>query len=202
MLKFPFGKQPSPEIRDKSDISCLGLNLEVPEESELPTQPIKSSQPLPPIELSPDVNLQAKSFILTVSGGELEQTYVDERFEKVETIKRGRGLAIFTPLHHDKNYDVGFLIESIPSKDRTPMYQFLSNYLNPGKAPEPYDVSIDTIQNDGDILHRIKYTNCDAVDFSWYMQDANFFYQFSNTKQQEIRERYINYCEGLRIEFP
>jgi hypothetical protein len=202
MLRFPFGNQPSPEIRDKSDISCLGINLEVPDDEELPKQPIRAAQSQLSTEITPDINNQAKSFILTVSGGELGQTYVDDSFQKVETIKRGRGPDMLTPLHHDKIYDVGFVIESIPTKDRMPLYEFLSDYVNPGKAPEPYDVSIDTVLDDGTILHRVKYTNCDAVDFSWYVQDANFFYQFSNAQQQEIRERYINYCEGIKIEFP
>ena len=74
--------------------------------------------------------------------------------------------------------------------------------MNPGKAPEPYDASIDTILDDDTVLHRIQYTNCDAVDFSWYLQDATFLYQFSNEQQEEIREKYINYCEGIRVEFP
>lgn len=193
-LKFPFGTQPTSEIRDKSDISCIGINLEVPNEKQLPKQPIGD----PKSTFATDVS-QAKSFILTVSGGELGQTIVDDSIEKIETIKRGRGL---TPLHHDKKYDFGFLTEAIPTEDRNIKYEFLSQYTNPGKDPEPFDVSIDIILENDEILHQIHYTNCDAVDFSWYLQEATFFYQFSNEQSPEIRERYINYCEGVKIEFP
>jgi hypothetical protein len=201
MLKFPFGEKPAAEIRDKSDISCIGLNLEVPEKWELSRSPIRALQSIQKqTETTSDTINQAKSFVLTVSGGELSKVYVDESIQKVETITRDRGP--LTPLHHAKQYDFGFLMESIPTKDRVITYEFLAQYVNLGKDPEPFDVSIDTILDDGSILHRIQYTNCDAVDFSWYLQDANFLYQFSNEQRQEIRERYINYCEGIKIEFP
>lgn len=193
-LKFPLGLRPISEIKDKIDIGCIGINLEVPKDNELDKQPIRDPKSSIAIDSS-----QAKSFILTVSGGELDQTFVDDSIEKIETIKRGRVLA---PLHHDKKYDFGFLTESIPSEDRNVKYEFLSRYVNPGKSLEPFDVSIDTVLNDGKILHRLHYTNCDAVDFSWYLQEATFFYQFSNEQRPEIRERYINYCEGFKIEFP
>jgi len=201
LLKFPFGSNPASEIRDKSDIACLGINLEVPGSGEIPKKPIRDAQSIiEQAEITQDENNKAKSFVLTFSGGELERTYVDDGFQKVETIKRDKGP--LTPLHHDKQYDFGFLTESIPTKDRVSAYEFYSRYVNPGKAPEPYDVSIDTILEDNTVLHRIQYTNCDAADFSWYLQDATFLYQFSNEKQQEIREKYIHYCEGIRIEFP
>ena len=193
-LKFPLGTQPISEIKDKIDISCIGINLQVPNDEQFPKQPIRDPKSL----LATDAK-QAKSFILSVSGGELDQTFVDDSIDKIETIKRSMGL---TPLHHDKKYDFGFLTESIPSEDRNVKYEFLSRYINPGKTPEPFDVSIDTVLDDNKILHRLYYTNCDAVDFSWYLQEATFFYQFSNEQRPEIRERYINYCEGFKIEFP
>ena len=123
LLRFPFGNKPASEIRDKSDISCLGINLEVPSSEKIPKTPIRDAQSiLEQAEITPDENNQAKSFVLTFSGGELERTFVDDGFQKVETIKRGKGP--LTPLHHDNQYDFGFLTESIPTKDRLSMYEF------------------------------------------------------------------------------
>ena len=204
-LKFPFSGQQGPEIRDKSDITCIGINLDVPRDGELDKQPIMDIKSMKPQEetdtsLIYDANNRAQSFIVTVFGGELEDAYTSDKFQKVETIIRDRGP--LTPMHHDKQYSFGFLVESLPSQEKSDMYEFLSRYVNPGKAPEPFDVNIDTVTGDGTTLHTIKYTNCEAVDFSWYLQDYNFIYQFSQQQQQEIREKYIFYCTGIRLNFP
>ena len=79
------------------------------------------------------------------------------------------------------------------------MYEFLSRYVNPVKEPEPFDVAIDTVLGNGEILHRLQYTKCSAIDFAWYLQEANWVYQFSGKQQEEIRERYILYCIGFKM---
>lgn len=54
-----------------------------------------------------------------------------------------------TPLHHDKQYNTGFYIESTPDKNRTEYYDFLARYVNPGKQPEPIDVDVEVMTGDG-----------------------------------------------------
>jgi len=202
-LRFPFAGEQAPEIRDKSDIACNGLNLEVPRDGELAKYPI-IAHPVLPEEFDTnsilDDNSTAQDFTVIISGGELENIHIDKGFQKFETITRDRGP--LTPLHHAKQYDYGFILESLPNKDRINAYKFLSKYINPGKEPEPFDVKIDTITGDGTTLHTLKYTNCEAVDFAWYLQDYNFIYQFSQKQLQEIREKYVFYCEGFGIDFP
>lgn len=202
ILRFPFAGEQAPEIRDKSDIACLGLNLQVPRDSELEKYPIKAPAVLEELDVNSALvdNNTAQVFTVTILGGELRNIYISEGFQKFETITRDRGS--LTPSHHAKQYDFGFILESLPNKDRINAYKFLSKYINPGKAPEPFDVKIDTITGDGTTLHTLKYTNCEAVDFAWYLQDYNFIYQFSQKEQQEIREKYVFYCEGFRIDFP
>jgi len=193
----------SPQIRDKSDIACNGLNLEVPRDNELEKYPIIAHAALPEefgTNSILDYNSTAQAFTAIISGGELENIYIEEGFQKFETIRRDSGE--FTPLHYAKQYDFGFILESLPNKDRINAYKFLSKYINPGKAPEPFDVKIDTTTGDGTTLHTLKYTNCEAVDFAWYLQDYNFIYQFSQKEQQEIREKFVFYCEGFGIDFP
>jgi len=203
ILRFPFAGDQAPEIRDKSDITCNGLNLEVPRDDELEKYPIIAHAVLTEefdTNSILDDNSTAQTFTAIISGGELENIYISEGFQKFETITRDRGP--LTPLNHAKQYDFGFILESLPNKDRINAYKFLSKYINPGKAPEPFDVKIDTTTGDGTTLHTLKYTNCEAVDFAWYLQDYNFIYQFSQKEQQEIREKFVFYCEGFRIDFP
>ncbi len=204
ILSFPFSGEKSPEIRDKTDLRCNGLNLDVPYEKELEKAPIKDPTYFDKPNLSkyspPKRIDSANSYLVKIFGGELREIFSTESIQKFEPIARDRGP--LTPLHHAKQYNFGFEIESLPTKDKTKLYEFFSRYINPGKDPEPFDFSVDTITSGGTTLHRLKYTNCDAADFSWYLQEQNWIYQFTQKQQPEIREKYIFYCEGFRIDFP
>jgi len=204
LLKFSYTGEQAPEIRDKSEFTCLGMNLEITRDKPLEKFPIKDPKFVEEEQIIsptiPEPTERAQSFEISVFGGELTQIYTSDKLQKFEPIRRDRGP--LTPLTHDKQYDFGFVIESLPQKEKAPFYKFVSRYINPGKTPEPFDVYIDTVNGDGTTLHRLQYTNCDSVDFWWYLQQANWFYQFSQKEQDEIRERYIFYCEGFGIDFP
>ncbi|MDH3657547.1 MAG: hypothetical protein OEM77_05370 [Nitrosopumilus sp.] len=204
LLKYSYTGEQSPEIRDKSEFTCNGMNLEIDGDKPLTNFPLKSIKTAEEESIIsptiPESTERAQYFEISVFGGELTQVNISERLLKFEPIKRDRGP--LTPLTHDKQYDFGFVVESLPQKEKTPIYEFISRYVNPGKTPEPFDVNIDTINGDGTILHRLQYVNCDSIDFWWYLQQANWFYQFSQKEQDEIRERYIFYCEGFGIDFP
>ncbi|MDH3611435.1 MAG: hypothetical protein OEM79_06705 [Nitrosopumilus sp.] len=202
LLKFSYTGAQSPEIRDKSEFICNGRNIEIDGKKPIEKFPIKSVQPdmqisSPRIPVSTE---RAQYFELSVFGGELSQIHITDKVQKFEPIRRDRGP--LTPLTHAKQYDFGFVLESLPQKEKAPYYEFISRYINPGKTPEPFDVNIDTVNGDNTILHRLQYSNCDSVDFWWYLQQANWYYQFSQKEQDEIRERYIFYCEGFGIDFP
>ena len=198
---FPFAKKYEPEIRDKSDFACQGFRLDVG--LDLPQTPIKDAITNQENFIGsqiPDENQRAKSFIISRYGGELSETFGGETIKSFENIRRDRGA--LTPNQEAKQYDRGFIVESLPTQDKKILYEFLSRYTNPGKIPEPFDVDLDTILGDDSILHRFHYTNCDFVDFTWYLQQGTWLYQFNGKQQEEIRERYAVYCEGLRVEFP
>jgi len=202
-LRFTYTGEKAPEIRDRSDFSCHGVNLEIGGDVALDKFPLKDAKYLDERSISPKIpksTERAQSFEVTAFGGEFTKIHVSDKLQKFEPIRKDRGP--LTPLTHEKQYDFGFVIESLPQKEKIPFYEFISRYINPGKTPEPFDVFIDTINGDGTILHRLQYTNCDGVDFWWYLQQASFFYQFSQKAQDEIRERYILYCEGYAIDFP
>ena len=203
LLRFSYTGEQAPEIRDKSEFTCNGMNLEITGDKPLEKFPIRGPEFVEAQIISPtipDSTDRAQYFEISVFGGELTQIHKSDRLQKFEPIRRDRGP--LTPLSHAKQYDFGFVIESLPQKEKAPFYEFVSRYINPGKTPEPFDVNIDTINGDGTILHRLQYVNCDSVDFWWYLQQANWFYQFSQKEQDEIRERYVFYCEGFGIDFP
>jgi len=204
LLRFSYTGEQSPEIIDKSEFTCNGMNLEIGGDKPLAKFPIKGPKSLEEESIIfptiPEPTERAQSFEISVFGGELTLIYTSDRLQKFEPLRRDRGP--LTPASHSKQFDFGFVLESLPEKEKAPFYKFISRYINPGKTPEPFDVNIDTITGDGTTLHRLQYVNCDGVDFWWYLQQGTWFYQFSQKKQDEIRERYIFYCEGIRIDFP
>jgi len=203
ILRFSLTGEKSAEIRDRSEFTCNGRNLEIGGDNPLPKFPIRAYN-IPDEELIsptlPEPTERAQTFSITAFGGELTETHYTDDLQKFDSIRRDRGP--LTPANQAKIYDFGFKLESLPEKEKTPFYKFISRYINPGKTPEPFDVNIDTITGDGTTLHRFQYTNCAGVDFWWYLQDATWFYQFSQKQQDEIRERYIFYCDGFGIYFP
>ncbi|HUU49265.1 MAG TPA: hypothetical protein VMW55_10865 [Nitrosopumilaceae archaeon] len=200
MLSFPFAEKPEPEIRDKTDFVCQGFSLDVG--PDLPQTPIRDSivQESYTGSQIPDENNRAKYFIISIFGGELYEPIVGEKIKSFENIRRDRGSS--TPIHHANQYDRGFIIESLPTLEKKSVYEFLFRYVNPGKTPEPFDVNIDTVLGNDSILHRLHYTNCNVVDITWYLQQGTWLYQYTEKRQEEIRERYAVFCEGFRVQFP
>ncbi|MGV7225646.1 MAG: hypothetical protein ACQ9CV_01830 [Nitrosopumilus sp.] len=203
-LKFSYSEKPGPEIRDRSEFTCAGTNIEVHGDEPIPTFPIRDSKNNEQkFDITPTIaplDDRADSFRISAFEGDFIQTHSTENLQKFESIRRDAGP--LTPLNHAKQFDYGFLIESLPEKNKAPFYEFVSKYVNPVKSPEPFDVSLEMITGSGDVLYTLEYVNCDAIDFMWYLQQGSWYYQFSEAESSEIRERYIFYCEGFGLDFP
>ena len=207
MLVFPFSKNPQGEIRDKTDFDCAGNKLLVQEVHQIDNFPIKdkkwndvSSEELVLLyeKETPSENSRAMSYRIHVFNGELEFTRTTEQIPIFEALSQNRGP--LTPIHHDKQYNFGFLIEASPDKDKTEFYNFLARYVNPGKIPDPIDVDVEVLTGDGRVLETLQYRSCTAIDFDWYSQDFSFFYQITNEMEEEIREKFTFYCDGYTID--
>jgi hypothetical protein len=186
-LKFSYSEKPGPEIRDRSEFTCAGNNIEIHGDEPIPTFPLRDpknnehkSDILPTISTQEN---RIKSFRISAFEGEFEKTHSTENLQKFESIRKDRGS--LTPLNHAKQFAHGFLIESLPEKNKAPFYEFVSRYVNPGKAPEPFDVSLDMVTGGGDVLYTLEYVNCDAIDFMWYLQQGSWYYQFSEAGSDE-----------------
>ena len=164
-LRYPATKQPKSEIRDQSQFSCSGFNLETG--FDLPQTPIRTAETMQEIPIStqtPNDEDRAQAFIISVFGGEFTEIHTGENLYKFEGLRRDRGP--LTPANHAKQYDFGFMIETLPTHEKKELYKFLSRYVNPGKTPEQFDVVIDTLLGTGDILYRLHYTKCYDINFN------------------------------------
>jgi len=198
LLRYPASKELQAEIRDQSQFSCSGFNLQTG--MDLPQTPIrdpKTEQGIFVKPKTPSSDERANSFIISVFGGEFTEILTGNNINKFEALRRDRGDQ--TPSNSANEHTYGFSVESLPTEEKKQLYEFLARYINPGKEPEPFDVTVDTILGNGDILHRLHYTKCDARDFSWYLQDATWLYQFNGQQQEEIRSKYILECVGFKI---
>ncbi len=204
-VRFTFTGEKASEILEKTDFKCSGLNLKVQGYdtiNEIPVASVSFDQKSTQESLAGSSIKQADramSFKLQSFGGELEETFTYTNFPKFESLSWERPQV---PANHPKEFEFGFFVESNPSVDKAELYQDFARYINPGKAPEPFNVNVDVITGDGTVLHTLKYSKCSAIDLDWYLQDFVFFPALSNIPSPETRERYTHYCTGFWVEVP
>ena len=207
-LSYPFSGKPHGEIRDKTDFACSGNDLLIQGVHQIDKFPIRDftyeeSSSRADVLYSKEFPLEsdrAMTYRIHVSDGELEYTRTNDEVPIFEGLVQNRGPLV--PLHHAKQYNFGFYIEALPSKDKTELYNFLARYINPGKQPEPIDVDVDILTGDGRILETLQYRSCTAIDLDFYSQEFKFLYQITNEIQNEIREKFTFYCDGYTINVP
>ena len=207
MLNYPFSKKPQGEIRDKTDFACNGYSLLVQGVHQIDKLPIKdeNSQTMSSEDFDllyaqevPLENDRAMSYRIHASDGELEFTRTTDEIPIFKGLAQNRGP--LTPIHHDKQYNFGFYIEALASKDKTELYEFLARYVNPGKQPEPIDVDVEVLTGDGRVLETLQYRSCTAIDMDFYSQEFSFIYQITNEIDMEVREKFTFYCDGFTID--
>ena len=88
LLKFSYTGEKAPEIRDKSEFTCIGMNLEITGDKPLEKFPIRDPKSLEEEQIIsptiPEPTERAQSFEISIFGGELTQVYVSDRLQKFE----------------------------------------------------------------------------------------------------------------------
>jgi len=204
-LRYSITGQKASEVKDKADFGCAGQHLLVHGFDEIDIVPIKdinfqaSTPDFTTLESIPRDADRAQSYVIHFFNGEFEQTHTSDAFPKFRSISWEDPL---TPVNQQKKYNFGFIIESLPSKDKKELYDFLSRYVNPGKKPELFDVNIDVLTGDGTILQTLEYTGCEAVDLEVFLEQKSWIYSYSGKNQAELREKYSFFCDGHLVNVP
>ncbi|MCE9652265.1 MAG: hypothetical protein K8Q89_04290, partial [Nitrosarchaeum sp.] len=95
-----------------------------------------------------------------------------------------------------------FTLMSLPSKDKLPYYDIVSKYINPGKKPELFDVTLDYLSGDGTIIQSWKYSSCEITDFKIKRNDVLTTFSLSNiTGAADIVETSTLSCSGFSVDF-
>jgi hypothetical protein len=141
-------------------------------------------------------NNRAVGYIVKISGGDLSETLTFHTFGKFEPGED----PVFIDSLQSQGFSSYFSLESLPSKDKVTFYEIVSKYLNPGKIPEPFDVSIDGISGDGSTIVTMNYNKCRIIEYLPYLQNFIFIYPLGNEFGPEIRERAVFKCQGFNVE--
>jgi len=206
-LRYSFSGQKGSEVLDKTDFGCAGYNLQVHGIDKIDILPIRDKHvweysdtldfTTEPIPSEAD---RALTYEIHVFSGEFDQTHSSDAFPKFRGLSWDRGP--YTPPGQAKQVEYGFVLESLPSKDKRELYEFLSRYLNPGKQPELFDADIDVMTGDNTLLQTLKYTGCQAADLEIFLHQTSWIYTFTGEMKDEIREKYTFYCEGHLVNVP
>ena len=191
---YQYTNEKQGEIRDKIRFLCggeaIGEIVKTYPEIEFTIQ--ESLDDNSPKETSngyyviPNENDRAMSYVVHFFDGELDELRAFDTFKV---------FSITNPLASSPE----FYLESLPTKDKKGFYDFLSRYINPGKPPERFNVSVDLISGDGTILQRWNYAKCDVVDYTMHLQEYIFRYSFSGEEISEILDKTEFKCAGLNL---
>ena len=156
-------------------------------------------------------------FLLTLNiSGVLSQTpesAVEGTFEGLVENKRAETIVVhMSDRTHDFTFytfsKIGFVrstghefsLESIPSEDKQPFYQYIDKNLNRA-FPEPFEIDIDLVSADGSIIETLNYNKCVITAYFVYSNDSKGKYRFSDSlpAKMELRDITKFECSGFSL---
>ena len=92
-----------------------------------------------------------------------------------------------------------FYLESLPSKDKEWYYDILSQYINPGKIPESFNISVNVLAGDDSLIQEWDYSECTRSNYELFLDDSIMTYKFHQKWDSEIKDRTFFECVGLSL---
>jgi len=163
--------------------------------NEIPSEIVESFEEIQH-SIIPDDFSRAQNYLVTISGGDLTEPIIFQTFSKIEPGEQQKFVTSF----YDLGFDTYFSLESIPSMDKIEFYNLVAKTINPGKPPRLFDVSIDVLAGDNSVIITIIYPKCRITEYTPYSQEFVLFYQYSDAQREEIRDRTVLYCSGLKMQ--
>jgi len=147
---------------------------------------------------------RAQSFVVHFSDGMIGTPVTIDTFVKFEaTSSQNQESELYSFPIYKFDDQPEFLLESMPSADKQEMYKGIDRWMrNIGSTATPFDVAIDVVSGDGQIILTWEYNNCEPTGFGTFLQDVTFYYQFVDQEKSEIRERVTFVCAGAHLVVP
>jgi len=146
---------------------------------------------------------RAQSFVVSFSDGLIEKPFIIDTFVKFEaTSSQNLESELYSFPIYKFDDPAEFLLESMPSADKQDMYRGIDRWMSGGSPVVPFDVTIDVLSGDGQIIQTWEYRNCEPTAYGVFLQDVIFFYQFVDQDKPEIRDRVTFECAGIHLVVP
>jgi len=106
----------------------------------------------------------------------------------------------FSKIGFVRSVDIKFQLESIPSKDKQPYYEFISKSMISGETKR-FDVALDLIAADGSIIETLNYKSCMVDEYFVYVNDSKGKFSFLENENSKLEIRDITKfeCSGFSI---
>jgi len=99
-----------------------------------------------------------------------------------------------------------FILSSLPSKDKIPLYEAIDREYFAKLSPtvRSFTVEIDLLAGDGSLIQTWQYNKCQIIGYGAYLQDIKNFIPFSGQEgeyrdKKEYRDKILFECSGVRL---
>ena len=191
-LVVSFRQEFIPEYREQISLSCEGFFLH----TEQKTNQVSLESSLPTKEDS------VQTFIVRFHEGKIQEPTTFTTFSKfshLSTVELELPVGKISIPMPGGTFEgkPQFILESLPSKDKEKLYQFVHNWLTQVTSLEPIDVDVEFVTGDGTIIQTWEYTECDLLDFQIFSEDNLVSYRFTGKLPTELRDISHFECNGL-----
>ena len=185
---YKYKKSAGSEIREKTFFECNGLEINPDKIESIDTS----------IEYTPDDFSRAQVFSVKFEGTDISPAKTINSFTRYSPIS-----------HEEKNLLLPnapfndlpkFYLSSLPDAENQWYYQLIDRYVNPGKIPEEFDVTVDVLVGDSTRIQSWKYTTCEILEYKQFLEDGLAITKFTDKLETEIRDRTIFECAGLQMD--
>ena len=104
----------------------------------------------------------------------------------------------FSKIGFVRTASIEFSLESIPSDDKQPLYEYIAQNLD-RQFPDRFDIDIDLVSADGSIIETLDYNKCIITAYFVYSNDSKGKYRFSDSlpAKMELRDIIKFECLGF-----
>lgn len=95
-----------------------------------------------------------------------------------------------------------FYLESLPSVDKIPFYDFVADWMDRGDLLNEFDLAVDVLDGTGAVIQTWDFKKCEITGYGTYLQDTSFIYSYSGVQDVEIRDRTNFSCVGVSLKTP
>ncbi len=143
---------------------------------------------------------RAQSFRVTISNiMEPLPVHFFEKFELTTSLTADDPLG---RLYEFRDNNPTFFLESLPSADKKPFYDFIADWMDRGDLLNEFDVDVDVLDGTGAVIQTWAFERCGITSYGTYLQDFVFYYSYSGIQDSEIRDRANFSCVGIHLETP